>query len=85
MMTVHEIHKILPFLDIDIIQEAIQHLIMDFEVTQLFVATKVKTPEIYEQTIRLDSVKKVRNQSPLREQYKDLTEIQDTPLRSVKP
>ena len=73
-VTIHEIHKELPYLDMDSIRDAIRHLIMDFEVAELYVSTKVRCPEIYEHTIRLDTFKNIRNQSPLRNRYKDLLE-----------
>ena len=83
-VTIHEIHEELPYLDIDTIRDAIKHLIMDFEVTELYIATKVRCPDVYEQIIRQGTFKKIRNQSPLREQYEDLLEIRDITLQDVK-
>ena len=83
-MTIHEINKELPYLNIDSIREAIKHLAMDFEVIELYVSSKVRCPELYEQTIRHDIFKNIRNQSPLRKQYQDLREIPDIPIKNIK-
>ena len=72
--TLHEIHEELPYLDADTIREALKHLIIDFEVAELYVSTKERCPGLYEQIIHQDTFKNIRNQSPLRNRYKDLLE-----------
>ena len=83
-MTIHEIRDELPYLDLDSIREAIKHLIMDFEVAELYVSTKVRCPDVYEQIFRQGTFKNTRNQSPLRKQYKDLLEVRNIPIKDIK-